>query len=528
MDMKDFKYKSTFASSLTKISNTDLDKYLSLANLDALKALIPKGLDLENNLDLIGAALNSAVAGRMNLNGDSVSNETGVAMANSFLYKFVDSNHNRNRIIGSIVNTGFSEFGSNKIITAEEALKSKDPFNISLAIILYRLVLPDEFIELLLDAADPTSANYGRLSASWEILFNDYDIAVGSKNVAEAKVISDPEEKEKLEEYLQVNKGSGKKDGDNVYRVIKGDFIIGTGIGLVEHPAAPVKGLTLASINSDNKTVDTCKSKFEDSSTLSFSGFPDANKNNISHLNKEDVNSLDKSIDTNKTIMKISKITDITDESLKQAAASDMREFIESELKKESDKWTAEKNSKETAIKESTEKYESLAKEHETLKSTVSTLQAELKKFQDEKEAQAKQEKFTQRMASLDETYDLDNDDREVISKAVLALTTDESFVEYEKSLAKLLKHKNKAFKAAEAKKAEDAKKAAEEAEKNKTKPTQESLASQTAENALENATKDKVTVPNASEPGKQTLKEKYAKAFSEEGYEVVTRRKNK
>lgn len=502
--MDTFKYKSSFASPLVKIANHELDKYISLAGLESLKELMPDEINLKNNPDLIGASLNAAVLGRVNLNGDSVSNGVGVKLAKSFLYKFVDSNHNRNRIVGSIVNTGFSEFGTNKLITPDKAIKSEDPINISLAIVLYKIVLPEAYIKLIEDSADPTSANYGTLSASWELLFADYDIAVGNKNVVEAQIYSSEEDKKKLEPYLKANGGSGEKDGKNVYRVIKGDFLIGTGIGLVQHPAAAVKGLVLASSDS-TETFDV------------------KSKNNISQLENQNVNSLDQTI--SKQRMKISNIKDITDESLKQAVATaaDIRDFIESELKQKSEEWVKEKTEKDRLIKEANDKYNSLAEESKKNQKTLESIQVELQKLQNEKETKDKQEKFNQRMASIDETYELDNEDREVISKAIVTLATDEAFVEYEKSLAKLLRHKNKAWKAAEAKKAAEA---AEAAKKNTQTTTAAANNDTTVNDALDNAKKDKVQITNAAEPDKQSLKEKYSKYFDEDSFEVSYGRK--
>src|SRR5690348_2368292 len=102
--MNKFKYKSIFASPISKVGNVELDRYLSVANLQNLKSLMPKEIDLQNNPDLIGICLNAAVANRVNKNGDCITNETATKLAKTFLWKFCDSSHNRNRLVGTICN----------------------------------------------------------------------------------------------------------------------------------------------------------------------------------------------------------------------------------------------------------------------------------------------------------------------------------------------------------------------------------------------------------------------------------------
>ena len=295
---KDFKYKTSFASRIQKISNTELDKYISLAGLEQLKDLMPNSVKLNGNPDLIGIALNCAVANKVNLNGDSITNETATKIVDNFIHKFVDSSHNRTRIIGCIVNSGFSTFGSNKLVSKEDVIKTNDPINISLACLLWKATLNDEFIKLLEESVDETSANYGRLSGSWELYFNEYDIAIGpSRNLSEAQIINE-EEKDKFEPYLQASGGNGKKDDKFVYRIIKGEMLIPGGIGLVEFPAAAVKGLNI--INNDKNIEETNKSN---------SNITDISQNQNNSVIEND-NLKNKEINKAMTIKTIKELTD--------------------------------------------------------------------------------------------------------------------------------------------------------------------------------------------------------------------------
>ena len=197
--MKEFKYKSTFAGNIIKISNDEVDKYISKAGLEKLKPLLPEDVDLSKNPDFIAVVLNAAVAGRVNANGDAITNETAINTARNFVNKYVNIEHNRDRVKGVIINYGFSKFGSNDLLTEEEARSSTDPFNISLAVLLWKLTLGDKFVELLEESVDPTSSNYQKVNASWELLFSDFDIGVGTKNINESKIVTAEKEKKELE-----------------------------------------------------------------------------------------------------------------------------------------------------------------------------------------------------------------------------------------------------------------------------------------------------------------------------------------
>ena len=141
-------------------------------------------------------------------------------------------------MVGHIVSSAFSEFGSNKIIDDETAQKLDGPFNIACAAVIYRTV-NRQFAELVEDESE----GFGlKISASWEIGFNEYNIAVGSPNLKEAQVIKDPDKIEELAQYLKANEGPGElEDGRKVYRLVTGD-IYPLGIGFTTNPAADVEG----------------------------------------------------------------------------------------------------------------------------------------------------------------------------------------------------------------------------------------------------------------------------------------------
>ncbi len=507
-------YKTTFAARISKIHNSEIDKYIALAGLEKLKSLMPKDVDFEKNPDLLGVVLNAVVAGRMNANFDAVSNETGVEIAPNFVYKYVDSDHNRKRIIGTIVNYGFSKFGDNTLLTAEEAKNSKDPYNISLALLLFKAALPDEYIKLIEETSDETSANFGRLSGSWEMYFSEYDIAVGPKNVSEATILPDGPEKEKYKQMLVTNGGKGVVEGKYVYRVLKGQYLISGGIGLVESPAALVKGLYVVDAETNTQIQTTSKPSLKIGSETLDEDFIKrlkvidtklAQSEQIQNNNVEKISQTQTTnVKNDRQIMKIQSLQDITDETLKEAtAAASVRQFIEEELRKKTQEYDAIKAERENAVKTVEDRITALAAEKEKLLASVQTLTQQVQTLTAEKEAQARAEKFTQRMASLDDSYVLTKESREVIASAIKDLS-DEAFAAYEKNLKVFLADKVKTQEATASTKTEET--------------------NTVVDDALEKANKEKANITNTA-TGTLTFKQKYAPAFSMENFEVVVRK---
>jgi hypothetical protein len=540
-----FRYKSTFASSVTRISGEELDKYVSLAGLEQLKQLMPKDIDLGENPDLIGIVLNAAVAGRANLNDDAITIETGVKIASKFIRKYCNSNHTRTRVIGVIVNAGFSEFGNSKILTKEEAEKSKSPINISLAVILWKSVLNEDFIDLIEESANPTSVDYGRLSASWELFFNNYDIYVGDKNISEASRVEE-KDKEKFDGILKCNGGSGKtSDGKRVYRVIKADddedWLIPAGIGLVETPAAEVKGLEVVTGQDIKDEKNILASIFIKANSL-FVDFLQQNQLNfesaISLVKKCEVKENDTindfigkmqdilvkekkenlSLSSEKTVtpseltikgMKITKLAEITDETLKSCVATDVTSFFEDELKKANEKFVAEQKESEAAKTKLIE----VQKELEGVKEQLNKIALE---------AKAKQEKelFDGRMAFMDETYDLVDEDRKILVAQIQKITSEEEWGNYVKQAEILMKEKSKAYKieAEKAKKEKESKANLQQSNAN-VNDTQGVV-----DDALKNGQPANQPPPNVAKPDDDFMTQ-YAEAFKvDEMIEVKTR----
>jgi hypothetical protein len=102
-----------------------------------------------------------------------------------------------------------------------------------------------------MNSTDSESDYYQTVSASWEVGFNDYVIAVGGDDLFESSIISDPEEIKAYSPYLKSLGGKGQlQDGRKVNRLIVGD-IYPLGIGFTSNPAADVKGLITQSAETE-------------------------------------------------------------------------------------------------------------------------------------------------------------------------------------------------------------------------------------------------------------------------------------
>jgi len=465
-----------------------------MASLIEIGKFIPN-IDMAQNLDLLPVAFNACVANRVNKNGDVIDTKTAIAIFNKFINKPINTEHDRQKVIGTVLTAGFSEFVTDKPLRLEEVQNLTIPFNITLGGIVWRLVNPD-ISDLIEETNDPTSDKYMGISASWELGFSDYYIAAiegTSKNLAEARLITEPSEIESLKINLKSFGGDGKVDDTFYYRMPVND-VLPLGIGFTEKPAAEVKGVA----TSQEETVLAQ----EDS------------KNIISQNEKINVN------EERQLIMKITSIQDITDESIKVAKAADVADLIAAELKKGSVVWEKEKTELNTLLSDTKAAQVKATEENAKLSEEFKKLQATVEALSTEKLEREKVDKFNVRMSEIAENYELDDEVRAAIVEDVKALASDEDFDKWKKKASVLLKGFAKKSKAEKGKEDKESGKCEDEKEemdsKKKSKASEEVVAA-----ALENANKEKGGLPNGTSGEPQTLKEKYQSAFAKDNFVI-------
>ena len=522
----EFKYKTIFSSTLRPLVSEEKDKYLALASQQDIGEFIPE-IDTKQNVDLLPIAFNAAVANRVNKNGDVISTKTALNIYKNFINKPINIEHNRQKVIGTILTAGFSEFGTDKPLSEKDLENHVGPFNLTLGGVIWKLVNSD-LSALIEESADPTSEEYMRISASWELGFNEYNLIVlegDEKNIENGEIIDSVEEIEKLEGFLKGLGGEGKlKDGRSVYRQVVND-VVPLGIGLTETPAADVQGI-VAQNKSEKIETESSESTEENLPDNGNEKQEEASKTieNKSSQNRENiVNKGRNHYNLDRPIMKITNINDITDESLQTLSASAIHDFIRESLETASEEWVEKKQATEKKLAEAEEAHTSLVTENDVVKTQVADLTTKLDKLEAENLERDAQEKFIQRMAKLDEVYDLNDEDRKVLAAQIKDLD-EEAFEAYSENMSVLLREKNReVLKAA----AEEATKAQAEAEAEK--PKEEAIASvetqeaqEAVEEAVDNAEQDENTVPvNTTASEEETVLEKYQRAFTLDQFEV-------
>lgn len=480
-----FKFTTIFSSVIKPLVSEEKDKYLALASLIDVGNFVPD-VDTEKNIDLLPIAFNACVINRVNKNGDVIDTATAADIYKNFINKPINIEHNRERVIGVILAASFSEFGSDLPLTEEQVKDIKGPFNITLGGVVWKVV-NSRLAQMIEDSNDPTSEDYQKISASWELGFSDYVIAAingDSKNLEDAEIISDSAQIDSLSECLRSLGGTGKtKDGRSVYRKVTAQ-VVPLGVGLTENPAADVKGVAVKIEIKESNSSEILES--------------------ISHLEENNVN-----ISTINKDMKITKIEDINDESMKQLSASSVTDFISEEMKKASEQFSVERNQKDNAIKNALEAQVKLEGELATIKSALADLEA----ARASKEAE---EAFNARMSSFDAEYDLDDEDRSLIATDVKDLS-EEGFAAYTKKMSVLMKAKKKMSKEEFLQKF-----VKKDKKEDKKEGKEETKASEvTVEEILEKAEVKLEAVIITSAAADASVFEKYKKAFSLEQFEI-------
>ena len=508
--MEKTQFITTFSSVVKPLVSEEYDKYLALASLVNIGEFVP---DVDNkNIDLLPIAFNAAVANRVNKNGDVIDVNTALAIYEDFINKPINIEHDRSRVIGVILTAGFSEFGTDRPLTKEEVQGSSKPFNITLGGVLWKIV-NNNLTQMIERSSDPSSLDYNKISASWELGFSEYNVVIldeNEKNIENGEIVAEEEKISELKEYLKGFGGEERlEDGRYAYRQVIGD-VLPLGIGLTENPAADVKGIITKS-SEENIESELLNKE---------------NEKNEEFCSQNTSENVIKSEETK--VMEIKSVADITDENLKQIEASAISDFIEQELQKASEQYLEDKNKLDDALKTAKEENEKLSQEHETIKKDLESVQSSLDTLEEEKKDRERQEKFNERMASFDEKYELSDSEKEIVAKDI-AILDEEAFSAYTEKMSVLLKDKERTSeepneveaKTEEAVASEVKEEAKEEAQEEKLEENASEV-EEIVEDAIDKADEqDAETIPATTSAEAQTLYEKYKDAFNESNFEI-------
>jgi hypothetical protein len=483
---------------------------LSQANIENLRSLIPTSVDLKKNIDLMGVAFNAAVVNEFNKNGDGINTETAIECIQQFIHKPTNIEHNKKKIVGHVVNAGFSDYtDSNILINVDK--DEKEPFHIALGAVVYKTV-DKEFFDLLEKSTNPDNKMYNTVSASWEIGFSNYQIAVGSKNLKDARIISDPQQIQEMKSMLRAFGGKGVTEkGEPIYRLIVGD-IYPLGVGFTLKPAANVKGV----ISNDHKKIEVKEEAVSDKNNSHATQLKKISTK-ISQKIKNTVNN-NKIMDLETLLSEIK--ASLVEKKFSEESIASMTSTFADAIKTKDDEYKASLEAAEQEKAEIASANEELQASVESIKEELKTAQERINEFESAKAAEEAVATFNSRMEEIDSIYDLEESDSAFIAEKIKALdSSEEAFASFKDELSVFWASKNKEAKA----KQEEAIAARVEAEiekrLNTSEASEEVVEEVSVEDALENAEATDESIPNNNEAqaSSQSLRDKFAAAFSRE-----------
>ncbi len=498
LDLSRYPYRSTFTAIAKIVNPSEKDRFVAAASLAPLKAVLPADINPADKPDLLYISCDGAVGGMVNKNGDGVDAATAVAIHRSAQHKYISVDHDRDKIAGVVLFPALTKLGTHDLMADDVAAASNEPFNMSFAGVIWKSIQPQlsKYLVKVGDALDSDA-----LSMSWEIAFEDYAVAVGSRNLFDAKLIKRNEPNfAAYDAMLRANKGEGKDPaGQNVSRVITGNALI-LGYSIVPNPAAEVKGiLPLTFIENDNLTKqphgeptaetttdlpeipESQRSFFQDKaesgagfhlcditlrngelqrgipvfgSRFLPTGFPASDIASITIAQKSEEKNITPSqarVNLNTEPMKIDSIQSLESswtEVRKLESAAAIVDFVKA-IQKGSEDYVATLAAKDALLKTAEDAKIAEAAKAAKLATSLAEIQKQLDDVTAKADATAANQKFQERMASFDEQYDLDDEDRAILASDIKALDTDEAFAAFSKKCGKLMAAKKKGAKPA-------------------------------------------------------------------------------
>ena len=528
------------------IASADIDQEnikISKASLEDLKSLIPSSVELDKNIDLVGVAFNAAVVNKFNRNHDGISTDTALAVKDYFVHKPTNIEHKKQRIVGHIVSAGFSGYGNNELLSPEELTGTSDPFNISLGAVVYRMV-DRRFAELLNKSVDPDSPMHNQVSASWEIGFNDYQIAVGSENLSEAEIVTDEKQIEELSQYLKASDGRGEMDDGTIVRRLVVGNVYPLGIGFTANPAADVEGVVVSEQNnqlnmSDRRDLSATLSDEAQEILKNILNF----KNNISQTEKNTVKSERESnssiMNTNQLVQEIKSVLDeklssekMSKDTFAEESVASISSIINEAIREKNEEYKQQLVSEKEEKAKIEAQHQELTASVEEMKQKLEAAEEKIRQFEDEKQHEESLARFNARMEAVEQDYELSEADLKIVASEVKELTeADEAFASYQEKLAVVFAHKSKEHLQAEKDKFDSA--VAEAVEKRvselkEVKASDDTVVEATKENleeALEDAEQVTPEISNTNEASSgetETLRTKFQSAFSKENIKVT------
>lgn len=539
-----FPFETSFACGPVKTFVPESEQInLAKASIDSLKPFVDSSIDLEKNYDMLGVAFNAFVVNVANKNGQVISTDVALSCVENFKFKPMNIEHKRANVVGLITSYGFSEYGSDKPLQLKDVVGSNKPFNVVLSGFVWRVV-NEEFADKLEESSDPASSNYLNISASWEMGFREFNIARGSRLLSEAEVLSDKSQINEIKSRLIHFGGNGADEsGKPLFINLIGE-VLPLGIGFTENPAADVRGVQIAYVEDEaedaqeEKRGDANMKEVAENLGESSSAQPIKIDLNISTQSSQSVNfdvltkkescgknvagsNLNKKINIKEdNTMLIRSIDDLNDDSLKQLCATDIRALFEQEIKNAGEEYSKQQLEKEQIVAGLESAKQELENKVAELVSNFEQAQSEMNELKLQIEASEKAELFQNRMFSIDEDFNLNDEEREIIGEQIKDMD-EQAFEKWFKAFnvfAKKVKSVPTEEKVEVAEvsqvKVEEGADSVSASDCNLEEKEQEAI------KLLESAEAEEVEVPNSSSQ-QDTIREKFAKAFNSQTIKI-------
>ena len=212
----------------------------------------------------------------------------------------------------------------------------------------------------------------------------------------------------------------------------------------------------------------------------------------------------------------------LTEKKVSQETAANMTATFTEAIKQKDAEYRQQLDVAKSAHEQSEKEKLELKASVEEVKQQLADALSKLQEFENQKKSELTQARFNQRMQEIDEAFDLDDEDRQILAADIQALDeTEESFAAFKKKMGVLWKNKNKK----EKEEKEKEMKAAIDAEVEKRlSEFQKSKASNSVDEILEKTQAIEAGVPNnnqeSSKPNK-SLYERFSEAFKKENITI-------
>lgn len=456
---------ATFHSQITIAKQSEkLSQLVSKASqeddLKDLRKLLPKKEDVEDDARFVHFAGPAAVANLVNLNGTGILAETAVAIQKSWARNPVNIEHDRSYCIGYLTDSGFSTFADNKVITAEEALATDGPVNITVSGLLWRIAHGGYMTDLIEDCDEPDSDNFHDLSISWELAFSEFFLALDSKNLSKATLLKEDEE---ISKYIRYVRGEVSDDGyvgngfdpsgREVYLVVAGSPSV-IGIGLTKTPAASLRGIVTTHASTEPKDAPASENsnsaQTENQTNISISS-QDLEKNEdfckkveeiVRNISLSQKNNVSKDKIMEKITNRFEALQLITEASSQRA----FNDWLTQEFKTAEDAYLAEVKAKDKKIEDTEAEALASKQKVEELTQELAALQTKFQEIEDQVAQDRKQNVLESRVTALAAKYSLDEKLQKFVVKQIRDLddTAYASWLEEADSLLSLSGQKEK------------------------------------------------------------------------------------